>query len=59
MWDFYCEKCNTTTEKLVKNFVEAENQVCNTCGTPLTRNPPSGGFVVKGYNYKNGYSKNR
>lgn len=57
MWDFYCEKCDNTTERLVKSFEEAETLTCPTCQTLLTRKAASGGFVVTGYNYKNGYAR--
>lgn len=58
LWDMYCPKCDTTTEVLFRNADEKNSYTCKTCGAATESKTPVGGFVVKGYNYKNGYSKN-
>mgnify|MGYP003643532740 CR=1 FL=1 len=56
-WDFRCERCNTTVELVFPTVAHTANAKCATCGEILQRLPASGGFVIKGYSYQNGYSK--
>ncbi len=58
LWDMYCPTCDTTTEVFFRSSDDKNNYTCKTCGTITESKASSGGFVVKGFNYKNGYSKN-
>ena len=56
-WDFKCEKCGHTDEYAFRNLEEASDIECSKCGGEMIRQPASGSFTIRGFSYKNGYSK--
>lgn len=60
-WDYKCSHCEKYYEMTFRNLADrdwwAGKVVCDTCHAPLERLPAAPGFVVTGFNAKNGYSK--
>lgn len=57
LWDFWCASCQITRERWFVSYAASEEATCETCGARLVRQASHGGFVVRGYNAKNNYSK--
>lgn len=58
IWEFYCETCDQTTEMLFPSLSSAEQHAqCPVCLKKVVRKPAAGGFVIKGFNAKNHYSR--
>jgi putative FmdB family regulatory protein len=57
LWDFKCEHCDTVMELMFPTYDASTHATCPTCHAPLVRQAAAGGFVVRGYNAKNLYSK--
>jgi hypothetical protein len=58
IWEFYCKKCDAVTEMMFPSLERAEHEArCPTCKKKVERKPAAGGFVIKGFNAKNQYSR--
>lgn len=57
LWDFKCAQCNIIVEMGFASLRDAEGARCPHCHGEVTRLPASGGFVIKGFNAKNNYSR--
>jgi putative FmdB family regulatory protein len=57
IYEYKCKKCKKVIEKIV-NMSERDNYVeCPDCKTEMKRILSTFGFIVKGFNAANGYSK--
>lgn len=54
IYEYKCEKCYESFEKLVKN--SKEKVVCPQCGSRPKKLMSSGSFKVNGFSYANGYA---
>lgn len=54
--EYRCNKCDTVFEIITRRISEEKEVICPNCkSTDASKIPSSGGFVVNGYNYANGY----
>ena len=55
LFEYFCEECNITFEKIIKNNTRDEERPCPKCGDNAKKIISSPNFKVNGHNYKNGY----
>ena len=56
IFDYTCQNCGFKVEDRL-TFSYEESIKCPNCGSTANKLPSWANFVIRGYSYKNGYSK--
>lgn len=59
IYEYQCSKCGYIFEEVNINSITKLSTQCPHCGKIAPKIMSSSNFVIKGYSYKNGYSKEK